>query len=78
MKPNTLILLFLPAALGGPIGYAICQGGCASLVMACYAAAGAIWGATAGVGAPPAVLACNAGYGTCQAACAAALLAPIP
>lgn len=62
----------------GPVGYGICQAGCSSVVMACYAAAGAVWGATAGIGAPPAVLACNAAYGTCQAACAAVLLAPTP
>lgn len=69
---------FVTSATAGPIGYGICQAGCASVVMACYTAAGAVWGATAGLGAPPAVLACNAAYGTCQAACAAVLLTPTP
>ena len=70
--------LLLTSAHAGPIGYGICQAGCATVVMACYGAAGAVWGATAGIGAPPAVLACNAAYGTCQAACAAVLLTPTP
>ncbi|RPA84721.1 hypothetical protein BJ508DRAFT_412476 [Ascobolus immersus RN42] len=63
-------------ALSGPVGYGVCQAGCSAVVMACYSAAGAVWGATAGLGAAPAVLACNAAYGTCQSACAAVLLAP--
>ena len=65
-------------AIAGPIGYGICQGGCAVVVMACYSAAGAVWGATLGVGAPATVLACNAAYATCQSTCAAVLLAPLP
>ncbi|KAJ5288668.1 hypothetical protein N7478_001698 [Penicillium angulare] len=64
--------------LAGPIGYAICQAGCASVVMACYAAGGATWGATLGASAPPTIVACNTAYGTCQAACAAVLLGPTP
>jgi len=63
-------------ALAGPAAYGVCQAGCASLVMACYAAAGAAWGTTFGLGAAPAVLACNAAQGTCYAACAAAAIAP--
>lgn len=79
MKPAALILLALPAVtLAGPAGYGICQSGCAGLVMACYGAAGAIWGATAGLGAPPAIVACNAAFGACSAKCAALLLLPIP
>ena len=80
MQPlQTLAFLSLvSAAAAGPVGYGVCQAGCSAVVMACYAAAGAVWGATAGLGAPPAVLACNAAYGTCQAACAAVLLAPTP
>ena len=70
--------LFAATTLAGPIAYGICQAGCASVVMACYGAAGAVWGATLGAGAPPAVLACNSAYGTCQAACAAVLLSPTP
>ena len=48
------------------------------MAMACYAAAGAVWGATAGVGAPPAVVACNTAFGMCYSACAAAVVVPIP
>jgi hypothetical protein len=44
MKPTTLltltILAFAPLTLAGPIAYGICQAGCATVVMACYAAAG--------------------------------------
>jgi len=72
------ILIFATTASAGPIGYAICQGGCAGVVMACYSAAGFTWGATLGATAPATVLACNAAYGTCQAACAAVLLVPLP
>jgi hypothetical protein len=66
----------LPLASAGPAGYGICQAGCASVVMACYAAAGFTWGATLGITAPASIIACNAAFGTCQAACAAVLLIP--
>ncbi len=72
-------VISLPVGVsGGPAAGAICSAGCAAVVMACYSAAGAIWGATAGLGAPPAVLACNAGFGVCMAKCALATAAPIP
>lgn len=35
-----LTLTLTPLALAGPLSYGICQAGCASIVMACYAAAG--------------------------------------
>ncbi|PYH78049.1 hypothetical protein BO82DRAFT_357645 [Aspergillus uvarum CBS 121591] len=60
----------------GPAAYGICQAGCASVVTACYAAAGCTWGATLGATAPASVLACNGAFGICQGACATALLAP--
>lgn len=73
------IALTLPtASMAGPIAYGICQAGCAGIVMACYAAAGATWGATLGATAPATVLACNSAFGTCQAACAVVALAPTP
>jgi hypothetical protein len=79
MKLTTPILLvFATTASAGPIGYGICQGGCAAVVMACYSAAGFTWGATLGATAPATVIACNAAYGTCQATCAAVLLLPFP
>jgi len=63
----------------GPAAYGICQAGCAAVVVACYAAAGAIFGTvTAGVGAPPAILACNVAFGKCSVACAAIALTPTP
>ncbi|KAF7513366.1 hypothetical protein GJ744_009787 [Endocarpon pusillum] len=73
-----LSLTLTPLVFAGPLSYGICQAGCASIVMACYAAAGATWGATLGATAPASVLACNAAYGSCQAACIAAGCIPIP
>lgn len=34
---------FVTTANAGPIGYGICQAGCAGVVTACYAAAGAVF-----------------------------------
>lgn len=63
----------------GPLSGAICSAGCASLAVACYAAAGAVFGTvTAGAGTAPAILACNAAFGKCMAACAAATIVPAP
>lgn len=81
MKPIKLISLaiFPTAILAGPAAYGICQAGCSSVVVACYAGAGFTFGTvTAGAGVPAAIVACNTAYGTCQAACAAVLLAPTP
>ncbi|KAJ5116293.1 hypothetical protein N7456_000641 [Penicillium angulare] len=81
MKLSIIAAAFLLMAvnvLAGPIGYGICQAGCASLVMACYAAGGATWGATLGATAPPTIVGCNTAFGTCQVACAAVLLVPFP
>ncbi|KAF8847622.1 hypothetical protein BDZ45DRAFT_315958 [Acephala macrosclerotiorum] len=65
-------------AIAGPAAYGICQAGCASVVMACYGAAGFTWGATLGASAPASIVLCNSAFGTCYAACAAALLLPTP
>lgn len=63
----------------GPLSYGICQSGCNALVVACYAAAGFVFGTvTVGVGTPVALMACNAKLGVCMAACVAAGLAPAP
>ncbi|EHK25116.1 uncharacterized protein TRIVIDRAFT_31923 [Trichoderma virens Gv29-8] len=62
------ISTLVTTSAAGPIAYRICQAGCAGVVMACYAAAGATWGATAAASAPVTVLACNSAFGTCQAA----------
>lgn len=73
-----LLPISIPAVLAGPAAYGVCQAGCATVVTACYAAAGFTWGATAGISAPASVLACNTAFGSCQAACAAVLLTPTP
>ncbi|KIK57572.1 hypothetical protein GYMLUDRAFT_126381, partial [Collybiopsis luxurians FD-317 M1] len=64
----------------GPIAYGICQTGCNTVAVACYAAAGFTFGTVvAAAAAPPVILGCNAALGTCSAACATvALLAPTP
>jgi hypothetical protein len=72
------LLVMTNTSIAGPVGYGICQAGCATLVMACYSAAGFTWGATLGATAPAIILTCNAAFGTCQAACAAVLLVPLP
>ncbi|KAF2490063.1 hypothetical protein BU16DRAFT_518757 [Lophium mytilinum] len=82
MKLRLSILALLTGAAvpisAGPIGYGICQAGCAGVVMACYSAGGATWGATLGATAPATIIGCNTAFGSCQAACAAVLLAPTP
>ncbi|USP72936.1 hypothetical protein yc1106_00210 [Curvularia clavata] len=76
-KASVALLTFTTGRVSaGHIGYGICQAGCASVVMACYAAAGYTWGATMGATAPASIIACNSAFGTCQAACAAVLLGP--
>ncbi|KAM5531608.1 hypothetical protein V8D89_014723 [Ganoderma adspersum] len=69
-----------PVANAGPIAYGICQTGCNTVTVACYAGAGFTFGTvTAGVGVPAAILACNAALGVCSSACATvALFAPTP
>ena len=69
-------LFFSSAVSAGPAAYGVCQAGCATVVMACYSAAGFTWGATMGITAPASILGCNSAFGTCQAACASVLLAP--
>ena len=66
-------------ASGGLLAYGICQTGCNTVVVACYAAAGFTFGTvTAGAGVPAAVLACNAAQGTCMASCILAGFTPTP
>jgi len=69
----SIIILTGSCIEAGPAAYGICQAGCAAVVVACYAAAGAVFGTvTAGVGTPAAILGCNAAHGTCSTACIAA------
>ncbi|KAJ7604390.1 hypothetical protein FB45DRAFT_1039968 [Roridomyces roridus] len=84
MRFTTLLapiaLVAVPLVQGGLISYGLCQTGCNTVVVACYAGAGLVFGTVvAAPAAPAAALACNAALGTCSATCAAVvLLAPIP
>ncbi len=55
-KSSLLLTIFLMALLlsstnGGPAAQGVCYAGCAAMVVACYAAAGFVFGTvTAGVG----------------------------
>ena len=56
--------------------YGLCQTGCNTAWVACYAAAGLVAGTvTAGAAVPAAALTCNAQQGLCMAACAAMTIA---
>lgn len=58
------------------VSYGMCQTACNAGAVACYAGAGATFGAvTAGAGTAVAVLACNSIQGSCMAVCAAKFLA---
>ncbi|KAK4541970.1 hypothetical protein LTR36_007170 [Oleoguttula mirabilis] len=74
----TALALLITPSLAGPLGYGICQAGCAGVVMACYAAGGATWGATLGATAPAIIVACNTTFGAGQAACAVVAFGPTP
>jgi hypothetical protein len=71
-----VLLGIMHVAYAGPLAYGLCQAGCSSVVMACYTAGGATWGATLGATAPATIVGCNTAFGICQAACAAVLLTP--
>jgi len=74
-----IIILMASYIQTGSADYGICQAGCAALVVACYGAAGLVFGTvTAGVGAPAAALTCNVAFGKCSAACIAAGFLPTP
>ena len=63
----------------GLLAYGICQTGCNSLAVACYAAAGFTFGTvTAGAGIPAVIVGCNSGLGVCMVSCVAAGFAPTP
>ena len=78
VKYLPLSMILISPCFAGPAAYGVCQAGCASVVTACYAAAGFTWGATLGATAPALIMACNASFGACQAACVAAGLALTP
>ena len=59
--------------------YEICQTGCNTLAVSCYAAADFTFGTiTGGLGAPAVIVACNVSLGVCMASCVAAGLSPTP
>lgn len=74
-----LLSLLTRVVVGGPLAYGLCQTGCNSLAVACYASAGFVFGTvTAGAGTPAAVVGCNAALGFCMASCVAAGFTPTP
>ncbi|KAJ7147695.1 hypothetical protein C8R43DRAFT_1129611 [Mycena crocata] len=75
-----LALTGIPLVQGGPLAYGLCQTGCNTVAVACYAGAGLVFGTVvAAPAAPAAAVACNVALGTCSATCATvALFAPTP
>ncbi|ORZ40009.1 hypothetical protein BCR44DRAFT_35654 [Catenaria anguillulae PL171] len=67
----TILLCGIQAVNAGLVTYAACQSGCNIAVVACYAAAGVVFG----VGSVPI---CNVQQGLCMATCAAMALTPTP
>ncbi|KAH9851372.1 hypothetical protein C2E23DRAFT_733103 [Lenzites betulinus] len=84
MKFSTIVsvalgLAAVPSAKAGLLAYGICQTGCNTMAVACYAAAGATFGTvTAGAATPAIILGCNAALGKCSASCALVTLLPTP
>ena len=72
----TITFATVSTAIGGPLGYAVCQADCCTIVTVCYAVAGATFGTVLAASAPADILACNAAQGTCYAACAAVAFGP--
>jgi hypothetical protein len=73
-----LLSVLIGYVAAGPLALGLCSAGCAAVAVACYSAAGAIFGTVAAVAAPPAILACNSAFGTCMASCTVALAMPTP
>lgn len=71
-------LLNSQLTVAGPIMGSAVAAGCASVVVACYAAAGFTFGTVLAVAAPPAIVACNSAFGICMAKTAAVFAAPTP
>ncbi|KAF9472595.1 hypothetical protein BDN70DRAFT_915839 [Pholiota conissans] len=80
VAPIICALAATSTVMAGPIAYGLCQTGCNTVAVACYASAGMTFGTVvAAAAAPPLILGCNAALGTCSAMCATvALLAPTP
>lgn len=85
LSRNVLVVgLLMTTALpllteGGIISYGICQTGCNSLAVACYAAAGFTFGVpTWGAAIPAALVSCNSALGVCMTVCALVIPLPAP
>ena len=72
-------LLMITSSSAGPAAVGVCQAGCAAVVVACYAAAGSIFGTiTTGASTPAVILACNSAFGFCVKMCFMLLFTPTP
>jgi hypothetical protein len=72
-------MLLLPlSAQADPIGYAICQAGCAGARFTCYSSAGFVFGRAAGATDHPAYIGCTAAFSACQAVCSTVMFCPYP
>lgn len=67
-----LLVTTTVAAISPSVG--ICYAGCATLAVACFAAAGAVFGVANGpvIGASKTLTACNSAFGKCESACTSA------
>ncbi|UYV66577.1 hypothetical protein LAZ67_4002162 [Cordylochernes scorpioides] len=80
MLKVAVLLALLASAHAGPLIAGTCYAGCAALAVACFSAAGFVFGTVPGaqIAAVPALVKCNLAFGACEAACVAALVAPTP
>lgn len=81
-KPVILLalitFLLILQAQAGPVAYGVCQAGCATLAVACYSAAGFVFGTVLVASAPPAIVSCNTALSVCSGACVDAFFLPTP
>lgn len=72
-----MMVLLVSGSDSGPVAAGICYAGCASVVCACFGAAGFTFGTLPGaqIAVVPAHYACNTAFGNCETKCVAALLA---
>lgn len=71
----TYLLMTSDISLAIPGGQAICYAGCAVVAVACFAAAGAVFGTVTitRISENPALIRCNNAFGTCERNCMRAL-----
>lgn len=76
----TGLLMTVPFAQTGPVASGICYAGCAAVTVACFSAAGFVFGTVPGtvIAATPALAACNSAFAICEASCMTALFLPTP